>query len=111
MAGMLWIHANSDDVSSALPRAPIALQLLLAKAFELDYKTLLAAASWPVAVARRVLARMTPGQTPIKRKHSDGAASSQIVKPGLPVPAGAGVIPSAARKPRVPDQKKTLSFI
>jgi hypothetical protein len=89
LAGLLWIHANSDDAASALPRAPIALQLLLAEALELD-RTLQAAASWPIAVARRVLARMTPGSTPTKRKPQDDGAFQvgQIVKPGLPVADG-----------------------
>jgi hypothetical protein len=104
LAGFLWIHANLDDVASALLRAPIALQLLLAKAFKLDHQALQIAAAWSKTVARRVLALMTPGLTPVKRKRPDCAASGQIVKPGLPLPAGdggsAGASQPGSRKPR-----------
>jgi hypothetical protein len=67
LAGLIWIHVNIDDLPPALTRAPMELQLVLAAALEFDFAILQAAACWPAAVSRRVLARKVSGTTPKKQ--------------------------------------------
>ncbi len=64
---------------------------MLATALNLNHAVLLAAASWPIAVSRKILANMDPGSTPKKRK-PDVVASGQIQKPGGDGSGGADAI-------------------
>jgi hypothetical protein len=111
LAGLIWVHTNVADVAPALVRAPISLHLVLASALNLDHAALLVAASWPVAVSRRILAFMVPGSTPRKRAAVDAAGSDQIQKPGGNGDAAAGSGEGAADQPSIKKPKAARSLI
>ena len=87
LAGLTWLHTNHATLPIDLARASTSQQKTLADALLLDYDELSKLATWPTMVARRVLQKLLPGNTPIKRARSaDSSGDGQIVKPGAPAP-------------------------
>ena len=91
-AGFTWLHLNHTTLDTDLARASPAQQQVLAKALGLDYGKLSGLASWPAMVERRVLRKLLPGNTPVKRlRPVDSAGGGHIAKPGTaPQPQGDG---------------------
>ncbi len=46
LAGVLWLHAHKDDLAAAWPVASDSQQLILAKAFRLDFDKDAASPAW-----------------------------------------------------------------
>jgi hypothetical protein len=77
LAGLPWLYLNHADVSRALRRISEPQQLLLATALSLDYETLSSKSQWQAILRRAIAARVTPGDTPTKRKGRAASASSR----------------------------------
>ena len=82
LAGLALLHTHHADLGPVLPNLSAAQQERLAIALGLDFKALGALASWPALMARRTIAHMAPGLTPLKRRPDSSAADGQIIKPG-----------------------------
>ena len=95
LAGLMWLHAHSDDLASVWPSTSLAQQRLLAAALDLDFDKDAASASWLGAVLRRLLGKIPQGATPQKRKAPDagfcGRLATSMLQGGR-----------AGRSPRLP---------
>ena len=114
LAGIVWLHINHTTLNTDLARASPDQQRLLAAALGLNYDELSALPSWPVVLERRLLHKLLPGNTPVKRPRPDASSGGgPIVKPGAaPQPQGGGPVDadaSAAPPPDAPDKRRRTS--
>ena len=74
----LWLHLHLDELAESWPALSVAQQRILATSLSLDADKDGDSPTWHASILRRVQAKVSPGDTPVKRKAPSNAAEGQI---------------------------------
>ena len=108
LAGILWLHLHLDDLAESWPVLSVAQQRILATSLSLDVDKDGDSPTWLKSIRRRVQAKVSPGETPVKRKAPSNAAEGQI-NPIQAAHAAAQLEPSAPKKAKASSSKKAAA--
>ena len=104
LAGILWLHLHLDDLAESWSVLSVAQQRILATSLSLDVDKDGDSPTWLISIRRRVQAKVSPGETPVKRKAPSNAAEGQI-NPIQAAHAAAQLEPSAPKKAKASSSK------